>query len=293
MPCVACHCSEASGDRSISTGKERDSESGNDYFGARYYASSMGRFLSPDRSARVMPVPYATMSDPQSLNLYAYMRNNPLAGADPDGHCGFDLQCIINVGLGIAQGIARDGGVGAYAKNVGTGILKGAGSAVVNTVKLAATGGDPGKIAASMIEPGPKALQPSNTTQAQASLATQVLLPAAAGVGVAGLAGAGEGAAAGTTSLFHAVGSEEAASIDSLGQFTASPTGSEFKGFFFNESDATSFGSRMTDMTGDPHSVVSGQAPTDLVNSSPAHNAATEGPGVLINNKDLPKVTPQ
>ena len=30
------------------TGKERDSESGNDYFGARYYASSMGRMLSPD-----------------------------------------------------------------------------------------------------------------------------------------------------------------------------------------------------------------------------------------------------
>jgi len=34
--------------RSRSTGKERDTESGNDYFGARYYASSMGRFVSPD-----------------------------------------------------------------------------------------------------------------------------------------------------------------------------------------------------------------------------------------------------
>ena len=33
---------------SRSTGKERDTESGNDYFGARYYGSSMGRFLSPD-----------------------------------------------------------------------------------------------------------------------------------------------------------------------------------------------------------------------------------------------------
>jgi RHS repeat-associated protein len=30
------------------TGKERDTESGLDYFGARYYASSMGRFSSPD-----------------------------------------------------------------------------------------------------------------------------------------------------------------------------------------------------------------------------------------------------
>jgi RHS repeat-associated protein len=38
-------CSESS-----FTGKERDAESGNDYFGARYYASSMGRFSSPDPS---------------------------------------------------------------------------------------------------------------------------------------------------------------------------------------------------------------------------------------------------
>jgi RHS repeat-associated protein len=35
-----------------STGKERDSESGNDYFGARYYASTMGRFMSPDWAAK-------------------------------------------------------------------------------------------------------------------------------------------------------------------------------------------------------------------------------------------------
>ena len=68
------------------TGKERDPESGNDYFGARYYASTMGRFMSPDWSAKEEPVPYATMNDPQSLNLYAYVRNNPLRGVDPDGH---------------------------------------------------------------------------------------------------------------------------------------------------------------------------------------------------------------
>ena len=72
--------------RSRYTGKERDPESGNDYFGARYYASTMGRFMSPDWSAKEEPVPYATMGDPQSLNLYAYVRNNPLRGVDPDGH---------------------------------------------------------------------------------------------------------------------------------------------------------------------------------------------------------------
>jgi RHS repeat-associated protein len=69
------------------TGKERDTESGNDYFDARYYASTMGRFMSPDWSAKVSPVPYATMGDPQSLNLYSYVRNNPLSRADADGHC--------------------------------------------------------------------------------------------------------------------------------------------------------------------------------------------------------------
>ena len=69
------------------TAKERDAESGLDYFGARYYGSALGRFTSPDWSERPEPVPYADFSNPQSLNLYAYIRNNPLAQSDPDGHC--------------------------------------------------------------------------------------------------------------------------------------------------------------------------------------------------------------
>jgi RHS repeat-associated protein len=69
------------------TAKERDAESGNDYFDARYYSSNMGRFMSPDWSAKEEPVPYAKLDNPQTLNLYNYMRNNPLGGVDPDGHC--------------------------------------------------------------------------------------------------------------------------------------------------------------------------------------------------------------
>jgi len=68
------------------TGKERDTESGNDYFGARYYASSMGRWMSPDWSAKEDPVPYAKLDNPQTLNLYAYVGNNPMGSIDPDGH---------------------------------------------------------------------------------------------------------------------------------------------------------------------------------------------------------------
>ena len=68
------------------TGKERDAESGLDYFGARYYGSAMGRWMSPDWSAKEEPIPYAKLDDPQSLNLYGYVGNNPLARVDADGH---------------------------------------------------------------------------------------------------------------------------------------------------------------------------------------------------------------
>ena len=70
-----------------STGKERDSESGLDYFGARYYGSALGRFTSADWSEKPEPVPYADFSNPQTLNQYAYVLNNPLAHPDKDGHC--------------------------------------------------------------------------------------------------------------------------------------------------------------------------------------------------------------
>jgi RHS repeat-associated protein len=66
--------------RSQSTGKERDAESGLDYFGARYYGSGLGRFTSPDE-----PFNDQDEKDPQSWNLYAYVRNNPLLYIDPDG----------------------------------------------------------------------------------------------------------------------------------------------------------------------------------------------------------------
>ncbi len=76
------------------TGKERDSESGLDYFGARYYGSALGRFTSPDWSEKPQGVPYANLEDPQTLNLYTYVRNNPLAHPDPDGHCPICIEAL-------------------------------------------------------------------------------------------------------------------------------------------------------------------------------------------------------
>ena len=63
------------------TQKERDNETGLDFFGARYYSSMQGRFTSAD------PVYFQTdmTTDPQRLNLYGYTRNNPLKFIDPEG----------------------------------------------------------------------------------------------------------------------------------------------------------------------------------------------------------------
>jgi RHS repeat-associated protein len=63
------------------TGKERDAESGNDYFGARYYASSMGRWMSPDPKQPNIK----HLFNPQKWNKYNYVLNNPLSNIDPDG----------------------------------------------------------------------------------------------------------------------------------------------------------------------------------------------------------------
>jgi RHS repeat-associated protein len=67
-------------DRLRFTGKERDVETGLDYFGARYYASRTGRFTTVDPGHVG-----GNIFDPQSWNAYAYARNNPLRFVDPTG----------------------------------------------------------------------------------------------------------------------------------------------------------------------------------------------------------------
>jgi RHS repeat-associated protein len=62
------------------TGKERDSETGLDYFGTRYFSGAQGRFTSADE-----PLADQFEQNPQSWNLYSYGRNNPLRFVDPTG----------------------------------------------------------------------------------------------------------------------------------------------------------------------------------------------------------------
>ena len=68
------------------TSKERDVETGLDYFGARYFSAAQGGFTTADWSAVPQAVPYMDSKDPQTLNLYGYVRNNPPSKRDPDGH---------------------------------------------------------------------------------------------------------------------------------------------------------------------------------------------------------------
>jgi len=92
------------------TGKLRDSETNLDYFGARYYSRQLGRWLTPDWSPAPTPIPYASLDNPQSLNLYSYVLNNPATATDPDGHCCDPITTAIDLATWAAlhpQGTAR------------------------------------------------------------------------------------------------------------------------------------------------------------------------------------------
>jgi RHS repeat-associated protein len=78
-------------------GKERDPETGFDYFGARYYQSQTGRFTTVDP---VLEIEQA-VADPQRWNRYTYVRNNPFRYVDPDGRAIETLWDVASLGMSI------------------------------------------------------------------------------------------------------------------------------------------------------------------------------------------------
>ena len=73
----------ADGLREQFTSKERDSETGLDYFASRYFACLQGRFTSADSFV-------GSPMNPQTLNRYSYVGNNPTNFVDPTGHVRLD-----------------------------------------------------------------------------------------------------------------------------------------------------------------------------------------------------------
>ena len=74
------------------TGQQNDDETGLDYYNSRYYDSSIQRFIQPDTII-------SDVYDPQSLNRYSYVENNPLTYTDPSGHCIWDLCITETIGV--------------------------------------------------------------------------------------------------------------------------------------------------------------------------------------------------
>jgi len=84
------------------TGKERDNETGLDFFSMRYYGSIQGRFVSPDPLEPWMLDKMEQLvfySNPQKLNKYVYVLNNPLRYIDPDGLAEIGLWGSLNEDL--------------------------------------------------------------------------------------------------------------------------------------------------------------------------------------------------
>jgi RHS repeat-associated protein len=79
---------------------ERDSETGTDYAINRQYSTTTGRFMRPD------PV-FGSISNPQSLNRYAYSVNDPINLVDPDGLIVGSISSLTSLLLNLRDSILR------------------------------------------------------------------------------------------------------------------------------------------------------------------------------------------
>jgi RHS repeat-associated protein len=101
------------------TGQERDSESNLDYFKARHYSFTAGRFMSPDPYSGSMDP-----SNPQSFNRYPYVGNMPLGYKDPTGLFGEEIFTIVGPGTSLCLKICAWAGPVGWAAAGVTGLLE-------------------------------------------------------------------------------------------------------------------------------------------------------------------------
>lgn len=126
------------------TGQRFDAETGLAYYGARYYDPATGRFVSPDS---VVP----DLQDPQSLNRYSYVHNDPLGRIDPLGNFDFDFSFSVYGGfidpyggftggsLGVSGGSRNSASVAAFDASAYLGGVQVAGFSVAGVSSFAGT----------------------------------------------------------------------------------------------------------------------------------------------------------
>ena len=120
------------------TGQRYDVSTGLYFYNARYYDPTLGRFTQPDTIVQ-------SPSDPQSLNRYSYVRNNPVRFVDPSGHFFWFIPFLIGIAKAAIVGAAINASVAAVTGgNIGKaaligavgGAIMGVGAAIAGTVSL-------------------------------------------------------------------------------------------------------------------------------------------------------------
>ncbi|HEV2963560.1 MAG TPA: RHS repeat-associated core domain-containing protein [Candidatus Angelobacter sp.] len=271
------------------TGKERDAESGLDYFGARYYSNGLGRFITPDWASHATAVPYANFGNPQSLNLYTYSKNNPTTFGDPDGHC---PECVVPIGLpppcGLCYAIAKAfhevrSNPRQAAADSGN-ALKAFAQNTINTVM---------PIGDNKPSPGvkvPAMVAPPKSAVGQLTYLGATAVTAAAPSAIVDMTAAIN--APSVINLYRAVGSAEAESIEATGAFT-NPFGTEVKYFSTTLEGAQSYAAQADAAFGDgPYSIFSTQIPAEAVTPEMQVIVDRGIPTVTVPTQELPKLAP-
>jgi RHS repeat-associated protein len=114
------------------TGQERDAESNsaNDYFGARFNSNVIGRFLSPDTFYHDSHV-----GQPESWNEYAYARDNPMRYNDPSGNTAtVSSTCTVDANYHTLCNVTISASIAIYAAD-GSGITQDQLNAAASTIQ--------------------------------------------------------------------------------------------------------------------------------------------------------------
>jgi hypothetical protein len=235
------------------------------------------RWTTPDWASRPVAVPYAQFATPQTLNLYAYVGNNPLLHFDPDGHCWPISACadIVIAKVNQAQQYVQNKAIAtgspalAAAATFTSGVAKDVINGVASLGKVGqatgtcmrgngCTGGQWAKAVGGDVLKATAIAGGIVGVAAKAGAAIETL-------GTASRAGAASEAGSETTALFRAVKPGELQDIQATGVFR-NPFGIESKYFSTSAEGAQNYANMAQAAYGDgPYSLVSSSIPTDLI----------------------------